>query len=139
LGGLCSQNFGYQPLESDRLSRVPLDRRTHTMDNVARPCETFPSAPNWFGAAISAVCSSLELYVYASRNRVIALNSNTLRVQNSFIASQHKLHAIAIHGTICATTGQDKAVRCWNLDNCKLENGHLRHQVMNWCWLLSDF
>ncbi|CAO3684791.1 unnamed protein product [Umbelopsis ramanniana] len=97
---------------------------------------TFPSAPNWFGAAISAVCSSLKLYVYASRNRVIALNSNTLRVQNSFIASQHKLHAIAIHGTICATTGQDKAVRCWNLDNCKLENGHLRHQaeVNALCW-----
>ncbi|KAI8578664.1 hypothetical protein K450DRAFT_245947 [Umbelopsis ramanniana AG] len=106
------------------------------MDNVARPCETFPSAPNWFGAAVSAFCSPLELYVYASRNRIIALNSNTLRVQNSFIASQHKLHAIAIHGTICATTGQDKAVRCWNLDNCKLENGHLRHQaeVNALCW-----
>jgi len=99
------------------------------MNNVARPFESFPSAPNWFGADISAICKSLELYVYASRNKIVALNSNTLRVRYTFIGSQHKLHAIAVHDRTLATTGQDKTVRCWNLETGEFENGHIRHQV----------
>ncbi|KAM3579125.1 hypothetical protein VKS41_008351 [Umbelopsis sp. WA50703] len=94
-----------------------------------RPCEIFPSSPNWFSTCITALCPTLGLYVYASRNKVIALNTSTLRVKTSFVASQHKLHAIDIHGTTCFTTGQDKAVRSWDLQSGKVQAGHTRHQV----------
>ncbi|KAJ2956227.1 hypothetical protein NQZ79_g7887 [Umbelopsis isabellina] len=106
------------------------------MAQADRPCEIFPASPNWFSTCVTAVCLPLSLYVYASRNKVIALNTNTLRVRTSFVASQHKLNAIAIHGTTCFTTGQDKAIRSWDLETGQPQGGHTRHQseVYALCW-----
>ncbi|KAG2172005.1 hypothetical protein INT43_001482 [Umbelopsis isabellina] len=98
------------------------------MAQADRPCEIFPSSPNWFSTCVAAVCSPLGLYVYASRNKVIALNTNTLRVKTSFVASQHKLNAIAIHNTTCFTSGQDKVIRSWDLESGEPQGGHTRHQ-----------
>lgn len=92
--------------------------------------KAYPPVPNWYCSNVTAVVDP-HLFLYATKNVVVALELKDLTYFNSFAvtADKEKVIAIAAHDSICFTAGTDKVVRGWNTLLGSFITKHTEHNV----------
>ncbi|KAF7726435.1 Gem-associated protein 5 [Apophysomyces ossiformis] len=75
--------------------------------------KAYPPFPNLYTPHATAVTP--DLYVYAARTSIVALDIHTMDFRMTFTASMDRIQAIAVHDSICYTAGTEPTIRAWNL------------------------
>ncbi|KAG0194057.1 Gem-associated protein 5 [Apophysomyces sp. BC1034] len=90
-------------------------------------CQAYPPFPNLYTSHATAVTS--DLYIYAARTFIVALDVHTMAFRRAFTASTDRIQAIAAHDTICYTSGVEPTICAWNLLDGKLLTTYQGHKT----------